>query len=338
MDDKKRYSVLIIDDDRSSIIALNSILSAQYNIHVTKYGYDGVRIAEQFQPDIILLDVVMPDMDDFQVLTALKSSVITKDIPVLLITSRSDKEDEEKGLALGAIDYIRKPITSQNVRLRVGNHIRQFAAASAKAESAAENNAILCEYMAKLSLEMRTPLNGIINIASQQLYDNSLPQAHFDAYKRVYDAGNLLLGMVDEISVMSDICDKKVIGGSYEFGRVLVVDDSEMCLTAAKRIFSLYGFEVDTVSCGVEAVEMIQCGRKYDALFVDYLMPDFDGVETIKRIRELGYTMPAVALTADCAADRKEIFISSGFDDFVAKPIDIQVIEVVLKRLFTAYC
>ena len=128
LSDDMTYRVLIIDDDISCITALNSILSRQYTIHVSKCGYEGVMLAEKFLPDIVLLDIVMPEMDGFQVLAALKGSIITKDIPVMIITSLLDKSDEERCLALGAVDYIRKPFGAEIVRLRVGNllgHIYQ---------------------------------------------------------------------------------------------------------------------------------------------------------------------------------------------------------------------
>ena len=334
MFDDKRFRVLIIDDDISSITALNSILGSQYILHVTKCGREGIMLAEKFLPDIILLDVVMPAMDGFEVLDALKSSVITRDIPVILVSSCLDRTDEEKGLALGAVDYIRKPIVSEIIRLRIGNLLKQISSVAAKTDFVRENNVTLCEYMAKISLEMRTPLNGIISIVTRELYDNTLSEAQFEAFTRIFEASNVLMGMIDELSDIPAACKNQPKAALLNSGRILVIDDSEMCLDTAKRIFSLYGFKVDTARSGIEAIEIIQGGHEYAALFVDYLMPDLDGVETVRRIRELGCVMPVIALTADCAADRKEIFIEGGFNDFVTKPIDFQTIGGVLKRVF----
>ena len=334
MRDDKKFRVLIIDDDHASIVALNSILSSQYNIHVTKSGREGIKIAEQYRPDIILLDIAMPHMDGFQILTALKNSTLTRDIPVLFVTARLDKADEEKGLSLGAIDYIRKPFVPENVRLRVSNHLRQISSVSVKADFIEANNITLCDYMAKISVEMKTPLNEIIKIASHELHDVSLSEPYLDVFTRVTDAANLLLRMVDELSDISDAYENKLMSLRFELGSVLVIDDSDMCRNTTKRMLSLYGLKVDTASSGVEGIEKIQSGCEYDCLFVDYLMTEIDGVETVKRIRELGCIMPIIAITADTAADRKDFFIESGFDELILKPLDFQAISSTLRRVF----
>ncbi|MDR2568985.1 MAG: response regulator [Oscillospiraceae bacterium] len=124
MDKIKKNSVLIIDDDILVIDALTQILRSLYTVYVEKNGLKAVTIAEKHLPDVILLDVVMPDTDGYAVISMLKSSERTKHIPVIFITALSDDEDEEKGLSLGAADYITKPFSSALVKLRVKNQIK----------------------------------------------------------------------------------------------------------------------------------------------------------------------------------------------------------------------
>jgi len=118
-----KNSVLIVDDDKAAIIALNQMLSNEYDVSAAKNGLDAIRIAEKTSPDVILLDINMPGMDGYEVLSILKNSETAKDIPVIFITGLSDVEDEIKGLDLGAADYIAKPFSRSVVKLRIKNKI-----------------------------------------------------------------------------------------------------------------------------------------------------------------------------------------------------------------------
>ncbi len=120
----KKNRVLIVDDDRFNIMALINILSPEYTVYAAKDGKDAIRLATEHVPDLILLDVVMPQMDGFAVLAELKQFDNTKDIPVVFVTSLDSAEDEEKGLSLGASDYISKPLSPPIVKLRVKNQIQ----------------------------------------------------------------------------------------------------------------------------------------------------------------------------------------------------------------------
>ncbi|MDR0448036.1 MAG: response regulator, partial [Treponema sp.] len=118
MDIAKKNSLLIVDDDSSNLIALSHILS-EYDIYTAKNGTSAFEKAENYLPDLILLDIIMPDMDGYEVLAALKGSDKTKNIPVIFITGLDSNEAEEKGLALGAVDYIGKPFYQMSVKLRI---------------------------------------------------------------------------------------------------------------------------------------------------------------------------------------------------------------------------
>ena len=124
MDEIKKGSVLIVDDEESNIIALTHILNPDYSVLTVKDGQDAIEVAEEFHPDIILLDVIMPEMNGYEVIRVLKSSKKTHDIPVIFITGLSSADDEEKGLNCGAADYISKPFSPAVVKLRVHNQIK----------------------------------------------------------------------------------------------------------------------------------------------------------------------------------------------------------------------
>ena len=118
--------------------------------------------------------------------------------------------------------------------------------------------------------------------------------------------------------------------------RVLAVDDEEMNLMVAKGVLGSYGIQVDTCLSGKEAVE--KCAdTEYDVVFLDHMMPGFDGVETLRRIREINggalKELPVIALTANTISGAREMFRNEGFNEFIPKPIERSVLERVLRRV-----
>ncbi len=122
-DKRKRPKILIVDDDRVTIAELNLALEAEYQVLFAFDGQNGLNIATRTLPDLIILDVNMPGMDGFNVCRALKREQLLSDIPVIFLTVMGEETDEAKGLELGAVDYIAKPIISSLVKLRVRNHL-----------------------------------------------------------------------------------------------------------------------------------------------------------------------------------------------------------------------
>ena len=117
------------------------------------------------------------------------------------------------------------------------------------------------------------------------------------------------------------------------YGTVLVVDDVETNLYVAKGQLRPYGLKVETAESGHEAIELIKKGKSYDIIFMDHMMPKMDGIEATKIIRGMGYDGSIVALTANAVIGQSEVFLASGFDGFVSKPIDLKYLDAYLKRL-----
>ena len=122
--DSKKNSILIVDDESSNIMILTQILSRDYTIYAAKSGRDAIEIANEYKPDVILMDILMPEMDGYAVIAELKGSFRTHAIPVIFVSGLNEVWDEEKGLSAGASDYISKPFSTAIVRLRVQNQIR----------------------------------------------------------------------------------------------------------------------------------------------------------------------------------------------------------------------
>jgi diguanylate cyclase (GGDEF)-like protein len=124
MKEKKEFTILIADDEKMNLEILGGILSPMYNLLISKNGAKVLELAKQHKPDLILLDVLMPDMTGFEVIAKLRESDETSKIPVIFITGLTSAEDEEKGFFLGAVDYIAKPFNKSIVKARVNTHIK----------------------------------------------------------------------------------------------------------------------------------------------------------------------------------------------------------------------
>lgn len=121
---RKEKTVLIIDDSPINIEHLAQVLKSEYNIKVANSGETGIKAAREQRPDLILLDIVMPNMDGYEVCRRLKAGDGTRKIPIIFISTKTEMEDETRGLELGAVDYITKPFRTPIVRARVRTHIQ----------------------------------------------------------------------------------------------------------------------------------------------------------------------------------------------------------------------
>ncbi len=118
--------VLIVDDSALQAAHLKNILHDEYDITIAQTAEDGLRLAGIENFSLILLDVVMPGMDGFTLLKKLQEEIITQNVPVILITGLSDAANEQRGLILGAVDYITKPFNPMIVKARVNTHIKLY--------------------------------------------------------------------------------------------------------------------------------------------------------------------------------------------------------------------
>jgi len=530
---RKMNSILIVDDDTSNLLELSSILRQEYKIYAVKDGASALEKADEAVPDLILLDVIMPDMSGFDVIAELKRSDKTKDIPVIFITGVSDRESEREGLSIGAVDYIRKPFDAMIVKHRVRLQIqiinlqRDLKSAVEAAETCAEvaeaANQSKSSFLANMSHEIRTPMNAIMGITDILMQnENVSPDEMSEGLDKIYTSCDMLLGIINDLldfskieagkldiipaqySVASLINDSvhlnmmrisskpikfdlhvdesipaKLIGDELRikqiltnllsnafkytdtgkvtlsiiseseaesvtliisvqdtgrgmnkkqleklfdeytrfdegtnrtvegtglglsitqrlinlmngeihvesepgkgtlvtvrlpqgmidtdvlgievaeklqqfrqngfshrekikfvrepmpYGSVLIVDDVETNLFVAVRLMRPYKLRIETAMNGREAIEIIKSGKVYDIVFMDHMMPEMDGIGATTHLRGLGYTGPIVALTANAVAGQSDIFLASGFDAFISKPIDVAQLDSVLNK------
>ena len=119
-----KRTLLVIDDVPDNLIVMNEILHEQYKVRGANTGLKGIEIArKEPQPDLILLDIMMPELDGFEVCQRLKMDPLTADIPIIFVTASTERVDEEKGLNLGAVDFLMKPVSPSIVKARIRTHL-----------------------------------------------------------------------------------------------------------------------------------------------------------------------------------------------------------------------
>jgi signal transduction histidine kinase len=221
-------TLLVVDDTRDNLALMSSLLKEDYHVKVAINGEKALRIAQSDPPpDLILLDVMMPGLDGFEVCQRLKAESRTRRIPVIFLTAKSDAENEQKGLELGAVDYITKPISPPILLARVKNHIALMTLADFLqkrnieldlARAAAEKaNRAKSEFLSSMSHELRSPLNAILGFSQLMASDTPPPTAsQHESLTRILQAGWHLLALIDEILDLARV----------ESGRVPLVQEA----------------------------------------------------------------------------------------------------------------
>lgn len=190
-----RQKALIVNDKSLNIQALVYILRAEYEAVVAKSGTEALVVANRGMPDIILLDILMSGMDGYKVLTVLKQNKATRHIPIICIAALSDEDNEERGLALGAADYIHRANSAAVNKLRMRKPL-QLINVLKQAEDASR---VKSDFLAKVSPEIRTPMNSVIGITSIQLQKVKLLPEKKEVFLQIRFSPGVLLSLINDI-------------------------------------------------------------------------------------------------------------------------------------------
>lgn len=196
---KKKYTILVIEDNDINREILNAILVDDYNLLFAENGQVAMDqlATHSASIDLMLLDIVMPVMDGFQVLEAVRQNELYMDIPVIVTTGSDGMDDEVRCLQLGASDFVRKPYNPVVVRLRVESIF--------KLRESTESNLQKTRFIQNVSHEIRTPLNAIMGF-SELL---GMPDGTLDAEERancatyIRDNSQMLIRMIDDMLMLS---------------------------------------------------------------------------------------------------------------------------------------
>lgn len=198
---KEKSLILIVDDNLENIRILGTALkSTEYNLSVAINGQSALNIIEKEIPSLILLDVMMPDLNGFQVCEKLKNNPKTKDIEIIFITAAVNSEEELRGLELGAIDYIHKPISVPIVKAKVELHLERIKSKrelKIKNEALAEITRLRNDIERMTHHDLKTPLN-VIMCYSQIMAEDDISEDEKKSFsKSIYEAGNKILHMIN---------------------------------------------------------------------------------------------------------------------------------------------
>ena len=197
----KNSQILIVDDNLENIRVLGTVLrQLKCRIAVAQNGAQALRAVEEQIPDLILLDVMMPDMDGFEVCETLKANPKTQDIEIVFVTAAVNQTDELKGLSLGAVAYIHKPFAIPLVQAKVALHLER---ARNKKElrlknAALEENAKLREDIERMTRhDLKNPLNALMGYPQLLLLDDNLNAEQRDYLEQMLRAGNEMLNIIN---------------------------------------------------------------------------------------------------------------------------------------------
>jgi diguanylate cyclase (GGDEF)-like protein len=234
-----RPKILVVDDIPSNVHVLSRILKDDYDIYFATDGEKALDLVQARLPDLVLLDIMMPGMDGYEVCARIKADPATHDIPVIFISAKSEVEDETRGLEVGAIDFITKPISPPIVKARVRNHL-------------------LLKRQADL-LRSLSFLDGLTGIANRRRFDDTMAREwrrcarshqplslvildvdHFKSYNDHYghQAGDECLRLVaavlaDRVKRTGDLVARY---GGEEFVCLLPETDNDGALQVAERL------------------------------------------------------------------------------------------------------
>ena len=232
-----RPKILAIDDTPANLMVLAGALSKEFAFQLASSGAAGLAMAAASPPDLILLDIMMPEMDGYETCRRFKANPALADIPIVFVTALTDRVSELSGLELGAVDYLHKPINIDIARQRIRNLVereimrreiedhrnRLEALVQDRTEKLVEAldaaevaNRAKSAFLANMSHELRTPLGiilGMNNLLNQRLTD----AAQKDKCQKIASAGQQLLTMIEDILQVSKMESERTQAGRYAF-------------------------------------------------------------------------------------------------------------------------
>ncbi len=295
-----RSRILIVDDEPENIWPLVKHLEDEYEILCATDGEQAIEIAfSSDKPDMILLDIIMPGMDGYELCSRLKADARTRNIPLIFLTARNDEVDETRGLEMGAQDYITKPFSLPVVRARIRSVLnlkKELDRRHLLKTQLEEFNAQLEEQVQKKMEELQKTREAL------KFYE--------EKYRRLFR--------------------KKASGKARR--RILVVDDTPENVHILINNLQAR-FEILCAVSGQDALEIAYSDNPPDLVLLDIMMPGMDGFEVCSRLKANADTwdIPVIFVTALGQDVDEAKGLNLGAVDFITKPFSIPVVEARIR-------
>ncbi len=385
-DDK---AILVIEDDTYFATALRNFTRENgYKSLVAVSGEEGIQLANHFKPIAILLDIVLPVKDGWEVMEALKSNIHTRHIPVHIMSSMEVKKE---GLMKGAVDYINKPFAlekmgdifhklenvwkKENKRVliveenpkhaqalslyldsfNVTSEIKSNVAESVTALKKKEVDCVILDMgipdqNAYETLETIKKNEGLENLpiiiftgknlskaeeTRIKQYADSIVVKTAHSYQRILDEVSLFLHLIGE-GRKKDTGHPLTLGALHEVLKnktVLIADDDVRNIFSLTKTLEQYKMKVISATDGRDALNQLMETPGIDLVLMDMMMPEMDGYEATRKIREIPRfrRLPILAVTAKAMMGDREKCMSAGASDYISKPVDMDQLVSLLR-------
>ena len=207
-------TILVVDDEPTNIDVISGILKKSYRTKVATSGAKALAIIEKSKPDLVLLDIMMPEMDGFEVCKRIKADKDTEEIPVIFVSAKTETVDITGGLKIGAVDYITKPVNPDILKARVETHLGTARARKQLQEQldAVVENASMREDIENIvKHDLKNPLSAILSNASILMNDKFIGENQKDVIRQIESSSKRMFGMIN-----SSIDLYKIENGTYQ--------------------------------------------------------------------------------------------------------------------------
>ncbi|MCV6638652.1 response regulator [Candidatus Albibeggiatoa sp. nov. NOAA] len=218
--DIQNRSLLLVDDVPTNLkVLFNYLKQCGFKVRIANSGTKALEQVQRLPPDLILLDVMMPDMNGFDVCRQLKADPKTQDIPVIFMTAKTESVDKVQGFDVGAVDYVTKPIQQDEVLARITTHltIRDLQ------KSLQQRNQDLEAFAHTVAHDIKNPVNAITGYAELLIEDlcDTLDADSLDILKKIYYAGENITNITDALLSLSSINQQQVTMQPLDMGEIV---------------------------------------------------------------------------------------------------------------------
>jgi signal transduction histidine kinase/CheY-like chemotaxis protein len=339
-------SILLIveDDPHYARVIMDLARDKGFKVLVSMRGADALDLAKQFQPSAVSLDVFLPDMLGWSVLSQLKQNPLTRHIPVQIITL---DEDKQHALASGAFSFVTKPTTTEGVDAAL-SRIKEYAQPRRKRLLVVEDNAAeqisITELLGHDDIEIVSVGTGGDALSTLRdkpcdcvVLDLRLPDmTGFEVLEKIReDAALFLHRVVTDLPAEKQRMLERLNSSDEDLvGRTaLLVDDDARNIFALSSVLERRGMHVLTATTGSEAITLIESTPDVAIVLMDIMMPEMDGYQTMEliRLKPAFRRLPIIALTAKAMKGDREKCLEAGASDYLAKPVNTEQLLAALR-------